>query len=254
VVEYVMRVLVVIPARLESRRLERKALLRETGKYLIEHVYERVQEIRGLDRIVIATDSDEILAACKGFGAEALLTRSDHVSGTDRVAEAAQILKIQGENFDVVINVQGDEPEMKPDHVEQLIELMRHGDPMGTLAEEVHDLVEASLPQVVKVVLDSESRALYFSRSLIPYPRNDGGPVMLRHIGIYGFQAEFLQSVPKLAKSPLELAEGLEQLRVLSHGYKIRVGVVSGRSGRGIDTREDYDAFLLRFSAENSDT
>jgi 3-deoxy-manno-octulosonate cytidylyltransferase (CMP-KDO synthetase) len=253
VVKYVMRALAVIPARLKSIRLARKALLRETGKYLIEHVYERVQKISGLDRVVIATDSEEILTACRDFGAEVLMTRADHISGTDRVAEAAAVLAAGGQHFDVVINVQGDEPELEPKHVEQLLELMKLGDPMGTLAEELHDLEEGALSQVVKVVLDAESRALYFSRSLIPHQRNRGGPVLLRHIGIYGFQAEFLQRFPKLAKSDLEQAEGLEQLRALFHGYRIRVGVVAGRSGRGIDTREDYDGFLLRSQRTRSE-
>ena len=249
-----MRALAVIPARLESSRLARKALLRETGKYLIEHVYERAGQVAGLDRIVIATDSDDIVKACETFGAEALLTRNDHRSGTDRVAEAAKILLDRGEKYDVVINVQGDEPELEPSHVERLLELMSHGDAMGTLAEELEDVDEARLPQVVKLVVDAESRALYFSRSLIPYPRSVGGPVLLRHIGIYGFQADFLQRFPTLKKSPLEQAEGLEQLRTLFHGYKIRVGVVPGQGVRGIDTREDYDAFLLRYQKTMTDT
>lgn len=249
-----MRALAVIPARLESSRLAQKALLRETGKYLIEHVYERAKLARGLDRVVIATDSEDILAACQSFGAEALMTRVDHQSGTDRVAEAAKILEDRGEGSDVIINVQGDEPELDPGHIERLIELMGHGDAMGTLAEELEDEEEARLPQVVKLVVDAESRALYFSRSLIPYPRSPGGPVLLRHIGIYGFQADFLQRFPTLEKSPLEQAEGLEQLRTLYHGYKIRVGVVSGQGVRGIDTRADYDAFLLRYHKSSADT
>lgn len=249
-----MRALAVIPARLESTRLAQKALLRETGKYLIEHVYEQALQVRGLDRVVIATDAVAIVEACRSFGAEAILTRADHKSGTDRVAEAAKILQDRGEDYDVVVNVQGDEPELEPSHVETLLELMSHGDAMGTLAEELEDETEARLPQVVKLVVDAESRALYFSRSLIPYPRSAGGPVVLRHIGIYGFQADFLQRFPTLEKSPLEEAEGLEQLRTLYYGYKIRVGVVAGQGVRGIDTRDDYDAFLLRYQKTTTDT
>ena len=127
-------------------------------------------------------------------------------------------------------------------------------DAMGTLAEKLEDKEEARLPQVVKLVVDAESRALYFSRSLIPYPRSARGPVLLRHIGIYGFQADFLQRFPALEKSPLEEAEGLEQLRTLYHGYKIRVGVVEGQGVRGIDTRDDYDAFLLRYQKTTADS
>lgn len=247
-----MSKLAVIPARLDSQRLPRKALLKESGRTLIEHVHQRVQQVRGLDRIILATDSEEIMEAARGFGAEAMMTRADHCSGTDRVAEVAASLAAQGQRYEVVVNVQGDEPELDPKQVEQLLELMERGDPMATLAERMDDIEEARLPQVVKVVLDEEGRALYFSRSLMPYPARDTDPGgWLRHLGIYAFKADFLQTYTRLPASQLEQRERLEQLRALAHGYRIRVGVVEGRSGRGIDTREDYDAFLKRCAARS---
>jgi 3-deoxy-manno-octulosonate cytidylyltransferase (CMP-KDO synthetase) len=234
-----MRALVIVPARLASTRLPRKALLRETGKYLVQHVWERVALAKRVSRAVIATDAREIEDACRSFGAATVLTSPDHPSGTDRCAEAYRKL---GERFDLVVNVQGDEPELDPGHVDRLIEVMeRTKAPMGTLAEPLADPEEARKPQVVKVVLDHAGRCLYFSRSLIP----SEGP-WLRHVGMYAFEPGFLETFTGLAPAELEKKERLEQLRALAHGYAIQAAIVPGTGVRGIDTPEDYAAFVRR--------
>lgn len=244
------RVLTVIPARLGSTRLPRKVLLKQSGRYLIDHVHERVRAAKLAGRVVIATDDDEVLRACREFGAEAVMTRADHQSGTDRVAEVARAL---GEaRFDLVVNVQGDEPELDPTCVDTLVELMRASNAqMGTLAEPLDDPVEVAKPQLVKVVLDKHGWALYFSRSPLPSQgfsadRPAGDPLCLRHVGIYAYMPSFLQTFCALAPAPLERRERLEQLRALWHGYRIQVGVIAPQGARGIDTPEDYELFLRR--------
>ena len=240
--------LVVIPARLASTRLPRKVLLRGSGKYLIQHVWERARAARRAGRVVLATDDEEVLAAARSFGAEAVLTRADHPSGTDRVAEVARTLQAQeGAPAELVVNVQGDEPELDPGLIDRLVELMEGSDaPMGTLAEPIQDPQDFQRAQVVKVVLDRRGRALYFSRSPIPHPAGDGGPPPLRHVGIYAYRPGFLQDFCRLEPAPLERGEKLEQLRALWHGHAIQVGVVAPTGARGIDTPEDYQAFLAR--------
>lgn len=248
-----MNAIAIIPARLASERLPRKVLLAESGKTLIEHVYERARAAKGLSEVVVATDSSEVIEACRSFGARAIMTSASHTSGTDRVAEAARLLQNEGHRFDLVINVQGDEPELDPALIETLIDLLRRGAPMASLCEPIRSEAEAELPQLVKVVLTLDGRALYFSRARIPFPRRPGAPCY-RHIGLYGFKASFLQSFTKLPPSSLEQTEGLEQLRALENGFTIQMGIVqygaqnTAQSAglRGIDTREDYDAFLAR--------
>ena len=247
------RALLVIPARLASTRLPRKVLLRDSGKFLIEHVWERARAARGSPRVVIATDDPEVLAAARGFGAEARLTRADHPSGTDRVAEVAGALAEEGASFDLVVNVQGDEPELDPGLIDRLVELMeRCEDPMGTLAEPLEDPADLQRQQVVKVVLDRQGRALYFSRAPIPFPAGSSpageasDSPALRHVGIYAFRPAFLQAFCQLPPAPLERREKLEQLRALWHGHAIRVAVVPPTGARGIDTPEDYARFLSR--------
>ena len=246
------RALLVIPARLASTRLPRKVLLRESGKFLIEHVWERACAARGAPRVVLATDDPEVLAAARGFGAEARLTRADHPSGTDRVAEVARQLASEGATFDLVVNVQGDEPELDPGLIDRLVELMeRTSDPMGTLAEPLEDPQDLQRQQVVKVVLDKEGRALYFSRAPIPFPAGPSpageaaDPLALRHVGIYAFRREAVEAFTRLAPTPLERAEKLEQLRALEHGWRIHV-LLGHRAPAGIDTPDDYEAFVGR--------
>jgi 3-deoxy-manno-octulosonate cytidylyltransferase (CMP-KDO synthetase) len=247
-----MRAIVVIPARLGSTRLARKPLLRETGKFLIEHVVERARAAQRASLVVVATDSDEIAHACASFGAEAVMTSPDHPSGTDRVAETARVLAARGERFDLVVNVQGDEPELPPANVDRLIALMEEGGAdMGTLVEPLDDPREAALSQVVKVVLDARGFALYFSRALIPHDVQPG-PGWLRHVGIYAFTPEFLQRFTALEPAPIERRERLEQLRALHHGFRIRAAVVPASGARGIDTPDDYSAFVARWRAGKS--
>lgn len=247
-----MRALVLIPARLGSTRLPRKPLLRETGKFLIQHVAERARAATRAARVVVATDADEVVLACASFGQDAVLTSESHPSGTDRCAEAARALAARGERFDLVVNVQGDEPELDPGHVDRVIELMEEGRaPLGTLAEPLGDPDEAALPQVVKVVLDAEGFALYFSRARIPHDaaHGEGARGWLRHLGIYAYTPEALERFCALARAPIEERERLEQLRALHHGMRIRAAVVPPSGARGIDTPEDYAAFVRRFAA-----
>jgi 3-deoxy-manno-octulosonate cytidylyltransferase (CMP-KDO synthetase) len=247
----------IVPARLASTRLPRKPLLRETGKYLIEHVVEQVRLARSITRVAVATDSLEVEAACATFGAECVLTSGSHPSGTDRCQEAYTILAARGERAELVVNVQGDEPEIDPGHIDRLVGLMRDtGAEMGTLAEPLVDAAEAAREQVVKVVLDDGGRCLYFSRAAIPsgpgarVSGGGGAPPSngwLRHVGIYAFRPGFLATFTRLPPSALERRERLEQLRALSNGHAIHAAIVQGKGVRGIDTPEDYAAFVARF-------
>jgi len=233
-------VVAVIPARYASTRLPGKPLLAETGKPLIQHVYEQVRKVASLDRIVVATDDDRILQAVKGFGGEAIMTSMRHPTGTDRIAEAVK-------NIDCtkVVNVQGDEPEIEPELIEALIALLDQDAEMATLAVPFQNPQDALLSHRVKVVIDRHHNALYFSRSRIPYSNGTPSPALL-HVGMYGYTKSFLQRYVTLDPTPLELAEKLEQLRALEHGYKIKVGIVKAKSLGGIDTPEDYAAFVKR--------
>jgi 3-deoxy-manno-octulosonate cytidylyltransferase (CMP-KDO synthetase) len=243
-----VRVAVVIPARYGSSRLPGKPLLRETGKYLIQHVYERAAAAKSARLVVVATDDDRIRAAVESFGGYAVMTRPDHPSGTDRVAEVAAKL-----GSDVIVNVQGDEPQIDPAAVDQLAGLL--ADPaadMATLAVPLPDRDAYLSPNVVKVVCDDRGRALYFSRSPVPFVR-DGEPDFaarparfLQHLGVYAYRRNFLLRLAAAPPHPLEEAEQLEQLRVLGTGGTIGVGVVA-RAHRGIDTPADYAAFVRAY-------
>ena len=236
-------VLVVLPARFASTRLPGKPLLAETGKYLVQHAWEQATRIASATAVVVATDDERIASAVRGFGGEAVMTSPACATGSDRVAEVAAA---RGE--ELVVNLQGDEPEFEPGDVDRLVGAMREDPslPLGTLAA-VALPAERERPSVVKVVTDRRGRALYFSRAAIPHHRDaghDAAPT-LRHVGIYAFRREALLSFTRLPQTPLELAESLEQLRALEHGWAIRV-IVSRRAPPGIDTREDYDEFVRR--------
>jgi 3-deoxy-manno-octulosonate cytidylyltransferase (CMP-KDO synthetase) len=252
-----MHVCGVIPARLQSTRLPRKMLLRETGMTLIEHTWRQAKLSTALDRIIIATDSQEIAAAAISFGAEVAMTGEEN-SGTERIASAIKERQISSE---IIVNIQGDEPEIDPVHINLVVELLQKNPQaeMSTLARTLKSIEELHSPACVKVVLTADQRALYFSRSPIPYYR-DGDPqefldahppVMhpwLVHLGIYCYRRDFLLTIPKLPVSTLEHFEKLEQLRVLQAGAQIQVGIVS-RSSFGIDTPADYAAFVKRFQS-----
>lgn len=232
-------VVAVIPARYASTRLPGKPLLAETGQPLIRHVYESARRCAKLDRVIVATDDERILEAVRGFGGEAVMTSATHPTGTDRIAEA-----VRGIDCARVINVQGDEPDVDPVLIETLIGLLDSAE-MATLATPFKDAQDALSSSRVKVVIDRHHNALYFSRSRIPYANGTGSPALL-HLGLYGYTKSFLLSYVTLDPTPLEQAERLEQLRALEHGYKIKVGIVRWTSKGGIDTPEDYAAFVRR--------
>lgn len=244
-----MKTAVVIPARYASTRLPAKALLRQTGKYLVQHVYEQACQARRVQEVIVATDDPRIYAAVEGFGGRVVLTRRDHPSGTDRVAEVAAQL-----DADIIVNVQGDEPLIDPhaiDRLPALLEKDQHA-AMATLATPLRDLDQWLNPNCVKVVTDGTGQALYFSRSPIPYVR-DGRPdfrreppMFLQHLGIYAYRRDFLLQLAKMPPTRLEQLEKLEQLRVLAAGQRIQVGIVP-RQSIGVDTLEDYERFVLMY-------
>jgi len=203
---------------------------------MIEHVYERVSRARGLDRIVVLTDDERIARAVEGFGGEWEMTPAECASGTDRIAHAAR-----GWQAAAVVNIQGDEPLIDPEAVSRIADhLAGHpDDPVVTLAADAHP-EEMGNPNAVKVVLDLAGYALYFSRSAIPYSRQEGGAVPLKHLGIYGYQREALLRLASLPQTPLERSESLEQLRALENGLRIRV-LRAERASPGVDTREDLE-------------
>jgi 3-deoxy-manno-octulosonate cytidylyltransferase (CMP-KDO synthetase) len=252
-----VRAVAVVPARLASTRLERKMLLRETGRFLFEHTARMVLSSRAFARVVVATDAPEIEAAARAAGLEAISTRADHKSGTERVAEAWRKLADAGEKADVVVNVQGDEPELDPKDLARVVDAFADGAvSIATLAAPLASDEEWRNPSVVKVVCEANGTALYFSRAPIP-GRGHGAPPMRpedlparRHIGVYAFRPAVLARCAALPPSKLELAESLEQLRWLEAGERIRV-VEATRAPAGIDTREDYAAFVARHRASS---
>jgi len=247
------KAVVVIPARYASTRLHGKLILPEvkavTGKYIIEHVYQNVMEAKRIRKVIVATDNQFIYDIVKGFGGEVEMTSVLHTSGTDRIAEVAGRL-----DADIIVNVQGDEPEVNANMIDQVIDTLVEDKEtvMATLANIIKDATELANPHVVKVVLDNHGYALYFSRSQIPYVRDSKDPIkepgvaFLKHLGIYAYRKDFLLKYSKLPASSLEDAEKLEQLRALSNGYKIKVAITNYAS-RGIDTREDLTAFMERY-------
>lgn len=245
-----MRVAIVIPARHASTRLPGKPLLRATGKYLVQHVYERACAAQCAAEVIVATDDSRIRAAVESFNGHAVMTRADHPSGTDRVAEVAESL-----TADVIVNVQGDEPLIDPQAIDLLVNQLRNapGSEMATLAVPIRERSSYDSPNVVKVVCDDRGRAMYFSRSPIPYCR-DGEPDFssekyLQHLGIYAYRRSTLLRLAKMPPHPLEEAEKLEQLRMLGHGGTIQVGLVA-QAHRGIDTPADYEEFVRTFRKE----
>jgi 3-deoxy-manno-octulosonate cytidylyltransferase (CMP-KDO synthetase) len=238
-------VLVVLPARFGSSRLPGKPLLKETGKFLVQHTWEQARRLKTATAVVVATDDERIATAVRSFGGEAVMTSPACATGSDRVAEVAR-----ARSEEIVVNLQADEPEFDAGDVDRLVEAMRAEPslPLGTLAA-VAEPDERSRPSVVKVVCDRRGRALYFSRALVPHHRDPGpeeAPV-LRHVGVYAYRRESLLEFTRLPQTPLEKAEKLEQLRALEHGWPIRV-IVGGKAPAGIDTPEDYAAFVRRAS------
>jgi len=228
-----------IPARYGSTRLPGKPLLPIAGRPMIEHVYTRVAQARGLDRVVVLTDDERIARAVEAFGGEWEMTPADCASGTDRIAWAAR--QWSAAAVSAIINIQGDEPLIDPEEISRIAEHLaaNPGDPVVTLATPAAP-EEMANPNAVKVVLARDGSALYFSRSAIPYPRGEGGAVPLKHVGIYGYQRDALLRLAGLAPTPLERGESLEQLRALENGIPIRVLIVD-RASIGVDTAEDLE-------------
>lgn len=239
-----MSFVVIIPARYASTRLPGKPLVDINGKPMVVHVLERARE-SGAERIIVATDNEEVMRAVQSVGGEVCMTRADHQSGTERLAEVVE--KCGFSDDTVIVNVQGDEPMIPPAIIRQVAENLAVRDVgMATLAVPIHSAEEAFNPNAVKVVMDAEGYALYFSRATIPWDRDRFaqsretiGDTLLRHIGIYGYRAGFIRRYVSWQTSPLEQIEMLEQLRVLWYGEKIHVAVASVVPGTGVDTPED---------------
>ena len=238
---------VVIPARMASSRLPNKPLADIAGLPMVVRVAQRAL-LSNASQVVVAADDERIVQACQAHGVRALLTRQDHVSGSDRLAEACQLLGLPDDA--VVVNVQGDEPLIHPGLINDVAALLaqRPEASMSTAAHAIAHLEEFTNPNVVKVVLDARQMALYFSRASIPWWR-DGqsagsfqslpNPAPLRHVGIYGYRAGFLRLFPQLPPAPIETMESLEQLRAMWHGHPIAVHITPEAPGPGVDTPED---------------
>ena len=232
-----LSILGVIPARYASSRFPGKALVSIGGKTMLQHVWERASQARYLTSVVIATDDARIRDAAEDFRARVVMTRADHISGTDRVAEAASASTAQ-----VIVNIQGDEPMLDPAAIDAAVLGLLEQDeiPMGTLKKRIEGRVEITDPNVVKVVSDHQGNALYFSRLPIPYIRENATPaVYFKHIGLYVYRRDFLLAYSDLPVGPLEQAERLEQLRALENGFKIRV-IETEYESLGVDTPEDW--------------
>lgn len=232
-----MNILCVIPARYSSTRLPGKPLAEIAGKPMIQHVYERASLAKRPQQVIVATDHQLVYESIENFGGKAMMTSPDHLTGTDRLAEVAEKFS----EIDLIINVQGDEPLIPPEIIDQLANAFDDNQDlqMATLMTKM-DESEYNTPGAVKVVTDLQGYALYFSRSVIPFPRNDVGVPIYKHIGIYAYRRDFLLTYANLTPTPLEQTESLEQLRALEHGYRIKVLQTDFKS-IGVDTMEDLE-------------
>ena len=239
-----VRAAAVIPARFASSRFPGKPLAALTGKPMIVHVLERAAQCRTVSRIVVATDDDRIHSAVQDAGFESRMTRVDHPNGTSRIAEVAEHLE-----EDLVVNIQGDEPQIEPELVDRTVELLasRPDVPMATLVSPFAPGEDPANPNIVKCVRAADGRALYFSRSLVPFDRDRAPDAArpLKHVGLYAYRRAFLRTFVSLAPTPLERTESLEQLRVLEHGHSILCAEGEAHF-TGIDTPEQYEAFVRR--------
>jgi 3-deoxy-manno-octulosonate cytidylyltransferase (CMP-KDO synthetase) len=234
------RVVAVVPSRYQSSRLPGKPLALIDGKTMVEHVVRRTEDARRVDAVLVATDDERVAQAVSDFGGIAVMTDASHETGTDRLAEVAAAL-----SGDIIVNVQGDEPLITPDAIDAAIDLLieRPADPIGTLRKLIDDPADLTNPSVVKVTVDLDGYALYFSRSPIPFNRTGPAGTVAphwRHLGLYVYRREFLLTLAGLPRTPLEQAEALEQLRALEHGYRIRT-VETTADTIGVDTPEDLE-------------
>ncbi len=245
---------IVVPARLASTRLPGKVLLAQTGRPMVQHVVDAAGRASCAAAVVVATDSPSVEVALKPYGTRVVLTRVDHPNGTSRLAEAANLLCLKGD--DLIVNAQGDEPEMPPEVIDAAVTALVQTPAavVGTACCAFGAKEDPLNPNIVKVVRRADGCALYFSRSRIPFDRDARGGAdaePLRHVGVYVYRAAFLQKYAAMASTPLERAESLEQLRVLEHGFAISVARCDAAVGMtGIDTREQYDDFVQRWRAK----
>jgi len=241
-----VKVLVVIPARYGSTRFPAQVVAADTGKFLVQHTYERALCAKSVSDVLVATDDDRVMNACKSFSGQCVMTSVDHQSGTDRIAEAVANIDV-----DIIVNLQADEPEIDPSNIDYLIDLLDSDKEasMATLVAGFDNPDQIADPNVVKAITDTAGRAIYFSRSPIPYDRDNGGigntEQYLRHLGIYAYRKDFLMQITKQPQTPLELTEKLEQLRVIENGYSIITGKVK-QAWTGIDTPDQYADFVNR--------
>jgi 3-deoxy-manno-octulosonate cytidylyltransferase (CMP-KDO synthetase) len=244
------RIIGIIPSRYASTRFPGKPLVMICGKSMVQRVYLQAKSCKALDRVIVATDDDRIYKHVIDFGGEAMLTSSNHNTGTDRIEEVITQLESQGEIFDIAINIQGDEPFIQPSQIEKVISVFEiPGVDISTLVKVIENKEDISNPNVVKVVTSRQGKALYFSRSAIPFQRgvdssrwHESG-TFLKHIGIYGYTTSTLKELVKLGTSPLEQAESLEQLRWLYHGYNIYTQLTDIETV-GIDSPDDLSKFV----------
>ncbi len=252
------KAIAIIPARLGSTRFPAKALADETGKPLVVHVCEQASQAESVQRVVVATDAPEIQSAVQMHGFEAVMTSIDHTNGTSRLAEASSALKLSANQL--VINVQGDEPEIEPGVIDAAANAAQHlnGVGVGTVVSPIASTDEFNNPNIVKAVLGTSisgqgepvRQALYFSRAPVPHPRELPTESAFRHVGIYAYRVDAISAYLALKPASIELTESLEQLRWLAHGYPILAGIVDS-SHAGIDTPEQYRAFVVRYRQKN---
>ena len=246
-----MKIVACIPARYGSTRFAGKVLAKDTGKFLIQHTYEQACLAKLPDKVIIAADDERVMQAAGEFGAECVMTSPKHKSGTDRIAEAVADMDV-----DIIVNLQADEPEIDPANIDYLAELLvKNPDfQMATLAADFQSPKQIAESNIVKVVIDCNGRAIYFSRAPIPFDREKSGignvQQYLRHIGIYAYRKEFLPKITTLPQTTLEKIEKLEQLRAIENGFDILVGKVE-HTCDGIDTPQQYDKFVERYRKTN---
>ncbi len=236
----------VIPARFGSTRFPKKVIADLNGKPIIQHIWENCKKAKMLDDLVIATDNDEVMEVIKSFGGKAVFTSPDHMTGTDRIAEVVNAIDVN-----VIVNIQGDEPLIQAEMVDSLVRtILDHKNiSMASLMKKMENLDEINNPNVVKVIVDKNGFAIYFSRSPIPYPRlKEEAKLYYKHLGIYAYTKDFLYEYTNLPKSYLEKCESLEQLRVLENGYKIKM-VETKFDTIGVDTPDDLEKVKSRLEA-----
>ena len=243
-----MKIIVVIPARYGSSRFAGKVLAKDTGKYLVQHTYERALCAKSVYQALIATDDQRVMAACAEFGGACVMTSVEHQSGTDRIAEA-----VADKDVDIVVNLQADEPEINPEYIDRVAGLLIDHPvaSMATLLAPFETAADIANPNIVKCIMDINGKAIYFSRSVIPYDRGAGGVGKVggykRHLGIYAYRKDFLMKYTSMLPSFLEQSEKLEQLRAIENGYTILTAMVE-KAWDGVDTEQQYRAFVERMT------